>query len=41
MAYKLLGKNFIPPDVHAKVTGKAIVDLVAIQRIYDRLENPD
>ena len=23
MAYKLLGKDFIPPDVHAKVTGKA------------------
>jgi len=23
MAYKLLGKNFTPPDVHAKVTGKA------------------
>ena len=23
MAYDLLGKNFTPPDVHAKVTGKA------------------
>lgn len=23
MAYKLLGKNFTPPDVIAKVTGKA------------------
>ena len=23
MAYELLGKNFVPPDVHAKVTGKA------------------
>ena len=23
MAYELLGKNFTPPDVHAKVTGKA------------------
>ena len=23
MAYKLLGKNFIPPDIKAKVTGKA------------------
>ncbi|HLF12591.1 MAG TPA: molybdopterin cofactor-binding domain-containing protein, partial [Gammaproteobacteria bacterium] len=23
MAYDLLGKNFIPPDVHGKVTGKA------------------
>ena len=23
MAYNLLGKNFVPPDVHGKVTGKA------------------
>jgi hypothetical protein len=23
MAYDLLGKNFVPPDVHGKVTGKA------------------
>ena len=23
MAYELIGKNFTPPDVHAKVTGKA------------------
>ena len=23
MAYSLIGKNFIPPDVHGKVTGKA------------------
>ena len=23
MAYDLLGKNFTPPDMHAKVTGKA------------------
>ena len=23
MAYELLGKNFVPPDVHGKVTGKA------------------
>ncbi len=23
MAYSLLGKNFVPPDVHAKVTGRA------------------
>ena len=23
MAYKLIGKDFTPPDVHAKVTGKA------------------
>ena len=23
MAYELLGKNFIPPDIHGKVTGKA------------------
>src|SRR5687768_11532516 len=23
MAYELLGKDFAPPDVHAKVTGKA------------------
>jgi CO/xanthine dehydrogenase Mo-binding subunit len=23
MAYTLIGKNFTPPDVHAKVTGKA------------------
>jgi len=23
MAYELLGKNFTPPDLHAKVTGKA------------------
>lgn len=23
MAYDLLGKNFTPPDIHAKVTGKA------------------
>jgi xanthine dehydrogenase molybdenum-binding subunit len=23
MAYTLLGKNFVPPDVHAKVTGRA------------------
>jgi xanthine dehydrogenase molybdenum-binding subunit len=23
MAYELLGKNFTPPDIHAKVTGKA------------------
>ena len=23
MAYKLIGKNFTPPDLHAKVTGKA------------------
>ena len=23
MAYKLIGKNFIPPDIHGKVTGKA------------------
>ena len=22
MAYDLLGKNFVPPDVHGKVTGK-------------------
>ena len=23
MAYDLLGKNFVPPDIHGKVTGKA------------------
>ena len=23
MAYTLIGKDFIPPDVHGKVTGKA------------------
>ena len=23
MTYRLLGKNFTPPDVHAKVTGAA------------------
>ena len=23
MAYSLIGKDFTPPDVHAKVTGKA------------------
>ena len=23
MAYKLIGKNFLPGDVHAKVTGRA------------------
>jgi CO/xanthine dehydrogenase Mo-binding subunit len=23
MAYELLGKNFVPPDIHGKVTGKA------------------
>ena len=23
MAWKLIGKNFTPPDVHAKVTGRA------------------
>ena len=23
MAYKLLGKNFTPPDIRGKVTGKA------------------
>ena len=23
MAYSLIGKNFTPPDIHAKVTGKA------------------
>ena len=23
MAYKLIGKDFTPPDLHAKVTGKA------------------
>jgi xanthine dehydrogenase molybdenum-binding subunit len=23
MAYELLGKNFVPPDVHGKVTGRA------------------
>ena len=23
MAYKLIGKNFTPPDVRAKITGKA------------------
>ena len=23
MAYSLLGKNFIPPDIEAKVTGRA------------------
>ena len=23
MVYKLIGKDFTPPDVHAKVTGKA------------------
>jgi len=24
MAYELIGKNFTPPDLHAKVTGKAL-----------------
>ena len=23
MAYELIGKNFTPPDLHAKVTGQA------------------
>ncbi len=39
MAYELLGKNFVPPDVHGKVTGKAryAEDFRAEGMVYCRL----
>lgn len=39
MAYKLLGQNFVPPDVHAKVTGEAkyAEDFVAEGMLHAKL----
>ncbi|MDP2621442.1 MAG: xanthine dehydrogenase family protein molybdopterin-binding subunit [Hyphomicrobiales bacterium] len=39
MAYKLLGQNFLPPDVHAKVTGQAkyAEDFVAEGMLHAKL----
>ena len=39
MAYELLGKNFVPPDIHGKVTGKAkyAVDFRAQGMVFCKL----